>query len=62
MRILTKEKDSLSDKLMEQKLEVLKLKNDIGGGSGGHSTFREIRRQMDLIPTVLEENEDEVNL
>ena len=47
---------------MEQKLEVLKLKNDLGGGSGGHSTFREIRRQMDLIPTVLEENEDDVNL
>ena len=40
LRILTKEKESISDKLMEQKLEVLKLRSD----GGGHSTFRDLRR------------------
>ena len=40
LRILTKEKESISDKLMEQKLEVLKMRSD----GGGHSTFRDLRR------------------
>ena len=40
LRILTKEKESISEKLMEQKLEVLKMRND----GGGHNTFRDLRR------------------
>jgi hypothetical protein len=37
LRILSKEKDNLGEKLMEQKLEVMKLKNE------GGRTARELR-------------------
>ena len=40
---------------MDSKLESLRMQND----KSGYGTFRDIKRQMDLIPTVMEENEDD---
>jgi hypothetical protein len=59
LRILTKEKESLNNKLMDSKLEFLSMKND----NQRYGTFRDFPKNNDLmIPTVMEEDEDDVNM